>query len=179
MVAIRLARYEDVKALGALHVQTWRETYRDLMPEEFLDGLSPEAHSVKWRKWLCDPKCLVRTVVAEEGSTLMGFSILGPPRHSVPTATGEIRAIYVLKDAQGKGIGRRLLSEAAKELHDLGFECAALWVAAENAQALSFYEKMGGVLSDRRTVAFPGFEIEEVEYRLPLALLLQSQGQAP
>jgi GNAT superfamily N-acetyltransferase len=178
MVVIRLARCEDAKALGALHVQTWRETYPGVMPDEFLDGLSPEARAVNWGKQLCDPKCLNRIFVAEEGSTLIGFCSIGPPRHEVPQATGEIRAIYVLKNAQRKGIGRRLLSEGAKELQDLGFQSAALWVAAGNGQALSFYEKMDGVRSGHRTVSFPGFAIDEVEYRLPLAALVQTHGQA-
>jgi ribosomal protein S18 acetylase RimI-like enzyme len=177
MVVIQLARSEDAKALGALHVQTWRETYRGVMPDAFLDGLSPERRAVNWRRQLCDPKGLNRIFVAEEASTLIGFCSVGPPRHDVPEATGEIRAIYVLKNAQRKGLGRHLLCAGAKELWSLEFKDAALWVAAANAQALFFYQKMGGVLSGRRTVPFSGFALDEVEYRLPLAALVQSHAQ--
>ena len=38
--------------LARLHVAAWRAAYRGLVPDEFLDGLDPDARAARFRSWL-------------------------------------------------------------------------------------------------------------------------------
>ncbi|MGC4105065.1 MAG: GNAT family N-acetyltransferase [Thermomicrobiales bacterium] len=86
------------------------------------------------------------TLVADDERSLLGVCHVGPDRDaddSVRHGCGEVALIYVLPEAQGRGVGRALLDEACDAMLDLGFTEARLWVLADNAPAIAFYERMG------------------------------------
>jgi len=64
------------------------------------------------------------------GAASHGF---GPPS----SGDLELWGLYLLESHQGKGLGRRLLEAA------LDGEAASLWVATDNARAISFYGHFG------------------------------------
>jgi ribosomal protein S18 acetylase RimI-like enzyme len=72
--------------------------------------------------------------VAEENGELRGFVSYGD---------GEIHALYVHPDVQGRGIGRALLEKALEELKRRSHEEATLWSLAVNDRATAFYEANG------------------------------------
>lgn len=57
---------------------------------------------------------------------------------------GHLVQIYVLKEYQGKGIGKELISQTIKEAFDkLNVEQILLGVITDNNQATTVYEKLG------------------------------------
>jgi hypothetical protein len=40
-MSIRLAQASDARAIAEVHVRSWQAAYRDLLPQEYLDGLDP------------------------------------------------------------------------------------------------------------------------------------------
>jgi len=75
---------------------------------------------------------------------MVGFSGFGASHDDGATdTTGEIRTIYLLEEAAGKGIGRDLFARANERLRDLGYRRATLWVLETNERSRRFYEKAG------------------------------------
>lgn len=107
IVRLRSATDADVEALGAVHVQVWRETYAGLVSDEILMGLNSTQCASMWRVAL-EQGLMVQ--LAERDGTIVGFSAAGDqPDASLPYS-GIIRAIYVLRCAQRLGIGRALMA---------------------------------------------------------------------
>ena len=48
----RLATEKDLRSLAIMHVQAWREAYRDLMPNAVLAALDPTKRETTWRQVL-------------------------------------------------------------------------------------------------------------------------------
>lgn len=61
-------------------------------------------------------------LVAEAGEELEGFASYGPSRdeNADRTCVGEISTLYVLAEAWGQGLGRRLMAEAVERLTAAG-----------------------------------------------------------
>ncbi|MBO0708678.1 MAG: GNAT family N-acetyltransferase, partial [Candidatus Dormibacteraeota bacterium] len=86
-----------------------------------------------------------------------------------PGQTGELGAIYLLKEHWGTGVGRSLMRAAMTSLRQSGYREATLWVLEGNARARRFYES-GGWRPDgaRKAERGPGFTLDEIRYRIPL-----------
>jgi len=134
---------DDADAIERVRTDTWRDTYRGLLPDSLLDGLGYDATRRRAVVAALPPHQFV--LVAEQDGTVVGFCIGGPSRSPDDQFAGEVYAIYVLPERHGRGIGRALLEAAAKELADRGFGSMIIWVLRENAPSRRFYERMGGL----------------------------------
>src|SRR5512142_1389502 len=65
MATIRPATPEDAEGIARVHIETWRTTYRGLMPDSVLDNLSIEKQADRWDASLSNQR--TSTVVAEDG----------------------------------------------------------------------------------------------------------------
>ena len=96
------------------------------------------------------------------------WSALCPARKQ--EGKGVIGAIYVLSEAQGKGVGRKLIDKAVEFLgRDRPI---TLEVASYNENAIAFYKHLGfeenGNLEPRDMFTFPsGAVVPEIEMMLP------------
>jgi GNAT superfamily N-acetyltransferase len=171
--SVRAATVADAADLSAVHVRSWQAAYRGLLPQDYLDGLDQTFVAIeRWQYHLraADwPKAGV--VVAVPGRELVGFARFGPSRDEDDDSAivGEIISIYVIPEAWGKGLGKRLMSTALAGLTTAGYAQATLWVLDTNARAREFYEK-GGWTPDgaaKRSDRW-GFPLREVRYRRQL-----------
>ncbi|HEX8227991.1 MAG TPA: GNAT family N-acetyltransferase [Chloroflexia bacterium] len=142
MAVIREATIEDVPGIARVHIESWRTTYKGIMPQSIIEGFTYEQREALWRRAL-DPGNASFVYVAEEGGEVVGFASGGPAREDAPNHAAELYAIYLLQEHQGKGIGRRLFDAVVQELARRGLYSMAIWVIAENP-ACGFYEAMGG-----------------------------------
>ena len=111
---VRRARVEDADAIERVRTDTWRDTYRGLMPDSLLDRLGYDATRRRALMAALPPDQFV--LVAEHEGAVVGFCLGGRSRSLEDPFRGEVYAIYVLPERQGRGIGRALLDTAAKEL---------------------------------------------------------------
>src|SRR5436309_14520099 len=102
---VRPAEVEDAAAIAAVHVATWRSTYRGLLPDDFLDSLDESGYEERWRRILGEPSS--RVYVASDGPQVVGFASCGRERAGDDGLSGYLYAIYVGQEAQGLGHGRR------------------------------------------------------------------------
>lgn len=150
--------------MAVVHVGTWRDAYRGIVPDEFLDGLDVAQRIEAYREHrvLDDPERPL--FVAETDERIVGFVNLGPSRDE--DAAGELYAIYVMAERWDTGVGRALMEVALDALAGR-YPQSTLWVLEENDRARRFYEKGGWRFDgttkddDRGT-----FVLREVRYRI-------------
>jgi len=127
-VAIRPIAPADVDACAAIMVA---------LPLWAQYGITPAAARAVFDEALSGP---ARVQVAEDGGRVVGFVeyfLRGTFGHS-----GYIRAIGVAPDAQGRGIGARLMDAAEAEIFRTGPNVFLL-VTGTNTRAQRFYERRG------------------------------------
>jgi ribosomal protein S18 acetylase RimI-like enzyme len=153
----------DAVDLARVHVEAWRETYRGLLPQVYLDRMSMAAHARRWRARLMRPGEI--TLAAETMDGLVGYCSGAWVRGGGRPGEAEIPTLYVLKRAQRSGLGRRLLTATARILAAQGATSLVIWVLRDNAGARQFYERMGGVCGRERDEPIGGGLVASVAYR--------------
>ncbi len=158
MGRVRTAHYTDVQALGSVHSAAWRETYRGMIGDEYLDWLTPEvSRKIFERRQRAD------LFVLEEDGVIGGFAVTGHAREEdLPADTGELSGLYLLKAFQGKGYGRMLFERAEERLASLSCRRMILWVLSGNEKAAGFYERMGMRFDGREKLAVLGRPVVEL-----------------
>jgi len=161
---IREGKREDAGGIARVHVKSWRETYRGLLPQSILDGLSENERDKQWRKILIEKKSRESLRVLEHGPQVVGFYHCGPARETTTGCDGEIFAIYLLAAFQKQGFGRRLLEAAFADLREQKFSSAYLW-CLENNPTVGFYKHMGAVVGGpSKILNLRGTEVREVTF---------------
>jgi ribosomal protein S18 acetylase RimI-like enzyme len=157
----------DAEALARVHVTAWRETYRGLLPDAYLLRMSQPAHTRRFAHALgrSGPEEIVLAVADRHG--LVGYVSAGPARTRTP-GEAEIATLYLLRAAQGLGLGARLLRDAARALRAQGHGSLTISVLRDNIRARGFYEHLGGEPDPARQEPAPGGRLlYEVAYRWP------------
>jgi GNAT superfamily N-acetyltransferase len=141
-VTVRLATPDDADAIERVRTDTWRATYRGLLPDRVLDGLGYDGS--RRRQSMAAMPADHFALVAEHDGAVVGFAYGGPSRVEDALHPAEIYAIYVLPAHQGHGHGAALMRAGAREVHERGWRGMLIWVLRENAPSRRFYERMGG-----------------------------------
>ncbi|MFD2263240.1 GNAT family N-acetyltransferase [Lacibacterium aquatile] len=163
---IRPARVDDAGGIAAVHVASWQESYRGLIPDDVLAQQSVEAREIFWRGHLEQPSR--GGWVLETDGAVTGFGDCGPNHDPMLESDGEINSLYLLQSAQGQGAGRGLMEVMLRALATGGYATAGLWVAKGNTGACGFYEHLGGKLVGERVQDRRTFKLPVVAYRWAL-----------
>ncbi|KKI92035.1 GCN5 family acetyltransferase [Bacillus sp. SA1-12] len=159
---IRKASKEDIKVVSRVYVDSWKNTYRGLVPDEYLDTLSYEEAETKWIAFLNNESEPFIFIAINDDGKMIGFA--SGQRIDEENFDGELYSLYLLKEARGLGIGRLLVSATAKHLIEKGIYSMMVWVMKQNKSGLGFYERMGGKEYTNRTSMFGGTTVEDVAY---------------
>lgn len=139
---IRIAKTGDELQLAKVHIQSWQEAYKGLVPQAYLDQL-PSKIEDRIKMWTSIIASANRWAwVAENEEGIQGFSLFGPPRDVNRDQFIELGAIYLLASHKGQGIGFSLLSVGFKAMADAGYKKAYCWVLEGNP-TIKFYERSG------------------------------------
>ena len=88
-ILVREAVEADVEGIARVHVQAWRESYKDFLSPEALAGLSVEERMRMWQGALAKPDQRARTLVAETGAgEIVGFAARRPRSSRSTCSTG-------------------------------------------------------------------------------------------
>lgn len=174
---LRPATAGDVEGIARVHVESWRTTYRGIVPEAFLARLSYEARQRQWRRVFAGEPANghVGFVVEAEAGEIVGFADGGPERTGEHGHDAELYAIYLLAEHQGRGLGRQLVRSVAGRLAELGHRSMLVWVLRENP-ACRFYAALGGRLVATRPIEIGGATLDEVAYGWPDINLLTASS---
>ena len=143
-ILVRKASSKDSEAIAALHAESWRQHYRGAFSDAFLDGEVGAERRRVWGERLTAPNAQHFTLVADRNGEVVGFVHM---RLDEDPAWGALLDnLHVTYQLKRSGIGRRLLTAAARELiqwrpTDPRFY---LWVLDQNTAAQAFYQACGG-----------------------------------
>ncbi len=143
-ITLRIAVCGDAAHIARLHDEVWRATYRDLATPAAWEALTEAVRRARWDEVLGEDHPRRTTLVAEQGGRIIGFGTACAPTEAVFGGRGEVRWLHVDPAAQGRGVGRRLMSALSRQLADWGYGGCALAVVVGNAPAMLFYERLGG-----------------------------------
>lgn len=160
---IRPATLADAAGIARVHVNTWQTAYKGIIAGETLAGLSIEQRQQNWARRLEAPPTQTFLLVAERDNQVIGFSAGGPERTGDPLFTGEIYALYLLKEYQQQGIGRMLVEASVISLVASGMQAMLIWVLRDNPSR-KFYEAMGGKYVREQAIEISGQSLAEVAY---------------
>ncbi len=166
MISIRSAAPGDAAGIARVHVESWRSAYKNLIPQDFLDGLDALDRERAWKHWLSGSTGgTYISVAANPAGEVLGFASCGPERDQDPEYKGELYAIYLLPEIQRQGVGARLVQAVVRRLRQLGLDTMLIWVLEENP-ARNFYAALGGThLPDhRKAITISGATLYETAY---------------
>jgi GNAT superfamily N-acetyltransferase len=139
---IREATAADIAELAQLHVTTWNATYAPML----MNGPPVAIREHQWREafanndgsWFC-------FVVQNSRGALVGFA--KGKRSDHPEYGGELNKIYLLRDYQRLGLGRRLVGHVARRFLSQGITSMWLFGDARNPSVHAWLA-LGAVKTD-------------------------------
>jgi ribosomal protein S18 acetylase RimI-like enzyme len=168
VVEVREATAADKVAVAQVHVRSWQQGYRDLIAQDFLDGLRPEDMATRYAFEGTDPRGL-HTLVAIDDEAIRGHITIGRSRDEHVGDSGEIWALYVDPPYWGAGVSHALLVAGCSRLRQAGYQKAFLSVLATNMRARRFYERNGWTTDGvEQTDVLGGVSVQTVRYVTPL-----------
>jgi ribosomal protein S18 acetylase RimI-like enzyme len=143
---IRRAVDTDAASIAQVHVDAWRSTYAGIVAQDYIDRRSLADFTARWLDRLRDTTDSSPTVLVavDNHDAITGFVSGGRTRDDTVPFDSELYAIYLLKHAQGQGLGRRLVEELARHLLSQGHTSLCVTVLTANP-ACHFYERLGAV----------------------------------
>lgn len=161
---IRLASAADAPAIAQVRVDAWRTTYRGMIPDAYLDAMKVEDSATLWEKVLTAAPNTTSTFVAEIDGVVAGFASGIQKPEAKLGFDCELTGIYLVRDAQRAGIGRRLVGAVAAAQRSHGATAMIAWVIAGNKGARAFYEALGGELVLEQPFNWDGMDLVEAGY---------------
>lgn len=163
-VSIRRASAGDAPAIARVRVDSWRSTYRGMIPDAYLDGMQVEASTALWDRVLTAGPNTTCVFVAEHASDIVGFSCgnrLAEPKHGFDA---ELAAVYLRREFQRIGLGRQLVRAVVEAQRGLAATGLVTWVIAGNKPARAFYESLDGELVVEQPFQWDGMDLVEAAY---------------
>ena len=162
---LRRATVQDAPAIAAVRIDSWRATYRGMIPDAYLDDMDLEDSSALWTRVLSVPAGNTTAVfIAEVDGEVLGFAAGMLLKEEKFGLNAELTAIYLKPAAQRAGLGRRLVALVADAYCTHGANGLLVWVIAGNRAARKFYEQLGAELLIEQPFSWDGLDLLEAGY---------------
>jgi GNAT superfamily N-acetyltransferase len=142
--ALRPAVAADIRAIAEFQTRCWRQAYRGVVAQEYLDQIDADRREVNWRQRFISGSRQI--ALAEIDGALVGVVSWGWARDPDGAPPLELKSLYVDATQHGSGVAAALLSLAIADAE------AQLWCYESNSRALTFYAKHGFSADGRRTL---------------------------
>jgi ribosomal protein S18 acetylase RimI-like enzyme len=148
---IRLAKIEDCAGMARVQVDSYRNAYAGILPQEYLDHFTYAEQEQDWHELLEAGLEAVLLTAVDAQDQVIGYALGRSGLSEIPPYDRELVSLHVRKERQGQGFGRALIAEMAHALQQRGCNSLMLWVLAENKPARALYEQLGGRLIGEKT----------------------------
>lgn len=158
---IRKATPSDAYDIAKVQVDTWKTTYKNIVPNNFLNQMTYESREKQWEQVMnVHPVFVAETETGE----IIGFANGGAERTGdYPDYTGELYALYILEAYQKRGVGKLLLKSVVAELIQKNITSMIVLVLEAN-EACLFYEALGAQQIDTLNIKISDKQLNESVY---------------
>ena len=141
---IRVAGPEHVEQIADLYIRNWREAYKGLLSQDYLDSLTMEGVCEKWRDYIAQPNQCVFMVMetTENGEEKVGGFVGVKPYHRIENCI-YVYSLHVEKHLRGRGIGTALVEKIAEKGCEEGYPLMGVCVVVGNDNARRLYAQLG------------------------------------
>lgn len=153
---LRAAREADAATVAALHLASWRDAYRGLLEDDFLDGDAATRILAYWQTALARRPLPGVVFLATIGGDPAGF-VAAWRKGTVAVVDN----LHVRPGLRGAGIGRALLGQAARRMQGRGCKTVELGVFAGNIDATRFYGELGATIGEPEPAETFGQQVME------------------
>lgn len=155
----------DKECIAKVHVDSWRTTYKGIIPDAFLANLSYEQFTAIWDENLKREDNFIIVVENEEGE-IVGFADSWKRASNIEENAIDLTSIYLLETYQGKGLGKLLLKELFTHYKDRGYTKVFVEILEDN-KTRYFYEYYGAEFVKTVQIKIGGKVLNESIYAWP------------
>ena len=141
-IIIQEAEIKDCYVLAILKREVWNTTYRGIYPNEKLDNFDVERSKASFENIIANPN--ISLYIAKDNDRVIGYMDCGEPYRPFQKYKQEIGLMYVLKEYQKQGIGKKMFIVGRDKIQQNGFNEFFISCNKYNLNALEFYKKLGG-----------------------------------
>lgn len=165
---VRKAKIEDASAILDVNIKSWQDTYKNILPIDYLNNLCSNKDDYKNAVQNNEQKIknYNNFYVAEIDGKIIGFCSFGASKKDFKPLAGEIYTLYVDKKHHGLGIGKELFNQARKELSKKYDEVIVSCLAKNKSNG--FYKRMNCVKIGTCEFILDGRSYEENLYMVNL-----------
>jgi GNAT superfamily N-acetyltransferase len=140
----RIATFQDYHSIAKLHIDSWKNSYRGILSDDYLDNRVEAERMNYWHDRMKNPKVNQVILLCEETGSLLGF--VGFYVDDDEVLGTYIDNLHVQKELKGQGIGKLILQEVVKWIkQNAQYQKMYLWVYEANHSARVFYQKVGAI----------------------------------
>lgn len=158
MIEYRFATFEDAYQVAYVAAHSWYETYKGFMPDEYLENRikNIDESAIKTKNFILNNP---RYLVATYNEKVVGICYYSESQNNDYPNSGLLGALYVLKEYQGKNIGKNLFKMAIKNLKEMGFNSMYLECLQGN-KTINFYKHFQGIIVDEMDYPISNFKVK-------------------
>lgn len=133
---IRKAERSEFNIIADIHIESWRNSYSDILPPDFLNKKIVPYFKEHWSNVEVQNDDVV--LVAEVKNIIGFIAVWCRPLPFIDN-------LHVKPSHRSQNVGTALMQAAAEALLMTGNRAGYLWVFHSNEKAIRFYERLGGV----------------------------------
>ncbi len=158
-IIIRQATREDIEEVAQLHIDSWYETYKGIISQNYLKNMKSNLN--KRIERMKNEFQLRTMIVAILNGEIVGFSefIFSNEFSKDLDIDCELCGLYIKNGYKNLGIGTKMFDYVTNTFRNKSKNKMGLWCIKENKPAFLFYEKKGGKIEKEKS-----FTIENKEY---------------
>ena len=146
---IRKMKKDDCREVAHVITIAWNETYRGLVPDEFLDNLYLNEEDRVKNSYNRFNEFDNHQFVLEVDHKIVGYLNVGKTDDIEYDKCGEINAIYIINDYKGYGYGKEMIKAGINELKNMDCDKMLIGCLVGNPTN-DFYKYLGGKLIKQR-----------------------------
>jgi ribosomal protein S18 acetylase RimI-like enzyme len=163
---IRVASEADLADVARIHISSWQDAYRGVLPASILATRSLEGSLSGWQSTRKRYPNNLTVGFSHEGA-ILGFCCAGAVVDEARSAPFgfEIYGLHVDPERRQEGIGAALLRDALGRAKRMATNPSAIvWTLQDLQLSRRFYEREGGTLVKTGTWSLAGRSFPEVAY---------------
>lgn len=147
-IFVRQLIVDDAQQAAAIQVETWKDTYKGMIPSETLESMTLEYMIPMWTRLIGENSLKLNLLGVFEGTNLLGTVGSGVSREKNDYEC-ELWAMNIPVRNQRRGLGRVLFQASVDMLRSSEYKSMYFYCIDKNENALHFYRSMGGRITDR------------------------------